>query len=422
MKKINIFALGVVLAVCASSCEMKDELVGGDAVSTETGALELSVAMQGKEGSRADANVPEAGDMYVEVVSATDADAAPAYEGFYKNMEKPLTVFVGDYKVSAHTEGDIQKQMDTPYYYGEEPKLTITKDVTSQADVSCKIMNTKVTINYAEEFLKAFTSWEITIDNGKESSLKFTNANQDAAIYWYLEEDGVTSLLMNFTGTTAAGTVINWQRPFTKADAIKGDEYDDTDVFVGGDELNINLDIEESQPEGDIEFDITVDLTFANTDATAEIPVGDETTPTPPAPPAPGDDPIAISDNDTGYLTSGVTVPQGGPYPTDVAVVMGVKYGIQNLYVKIESTNDTFRKMVADMGLVDGNGMDLTSAEASELSSLFALPQAGNTEYTFTMSETLFGMLGSFAGKHDFTLTIVDAEGNQESATLTINI
>ena len=415
MKKINIFALGVVLAVCASSCEMKDELVGGDAVSTETGALELSVAMQGKEGSRADANVPEAGDMYVEVVSATDANAAPAYEGLYKNMEKPLTVFVGDYKVSAHTEGDIQKQMDTPYYYGEEPKLTITKDVTSQANVSCKIMNTKVTINYAEEFLKAFTSWEITIDNGKESSLKFNKSNQDAAIYWYLEEDGVTSLLMNFTGTTAAGTVINWQRPFTKADAIKGDEYDDTDVFVGGDELNINLNIEESQPEGDIVFDITVDLTFANTDATAEIPV------TPPAPPVPGD-PITISDNDTGYLTSGVTVPQGGPYPTDVAVVMDVKYGIQNLYVKIESTDDTFKGMVADMGLVDGNGMDLTSAEASELSSLFALPQAGNTEYTFTMSETLFGMLGSFAGKHDFTLTIVDAEGNQESATLTINI
>lgn len=415
MKKINIFALGVVLAVCASSCEMKDELVGGDAVSTETGALELSVAMQGKEGSRADANVPEAGDMYVEVVSATDANAAPAYEGLYKNMEKPLTVFVGDYKVSAHTEGDIQKQMDTPYYYGEEPKLTITKDVTSQANVSCKIMNTKVTINYAEEFLKAFTSWEITIDNGKESSLKFNKSNQDAAIYWYLEEDGVTSLLMNFTGTTAAGIVINWQRPFTKADAIKGDEYDDTDVFVGGDELNINLNIEESQPEGDIVFDITVDLTFANTDATAEIPVG-EPTPTPPAPP------ITISDNDTGYLTSGVTVPQGGPYPTDVAVVMDVKYGIQNLYVKIESTDDTFKGMVADMGLVDGNGMDLTSAEASELSSLFALPQAGNTEYTFTMSETLFGMLGSFAGKHDFTLTIVDAEGNQESATLTINI
>ena len=415
MKKINIFALGVVLAVCASSCEMKDELVGGDAVSTETGALELSVAMQGKEGSRADANVPEAGDMYVEVVSATDANAAPAYEGLYKNMEKPLTVFVGDYKVSAHTEGDIQKQMDTPYYYGEEPKLTITKDVTSQANVSCKIMNTKVTINYAEEFLKAFTSWEITIDNGKESSLKFNKSNQDAAIYWYLEEDGVTSLLMNFTGTTAAGTVINWQRPFTKADAIKGDEYDDTDVFVGGDELNINLNIEESQPEGDIVFDITVDLTFANTDATAEIPVG-EPTPTPPAPP------ITISDNDTGYLTSGVTVPQGGPYPTDVAVVMDVKYGIKNLYVKIESTDDTFKGMVADMGLVDGNGMDLTSAEASELSSLFALPQAGNTEYTFTMSETLFGMLGSFAGKHDFTLTIVDAEGNQESATLTINI
>ena len=139
-------------------------------------------------------------------------------------------------------------------------------------------------------------------------------------------------------------------------------------------------------------------------------------------PEQPEDSAITIGDNGTGYLTNGVTVTQGGPYPTDVAVVMNVKNGIKNLYVKIVTTNSTFEGMVADMGLVDGDGMDLTSEKASGLSTLFPLPEAGATDYTFTMSDMLFGLLGNFAGKHDFTLTVIDAEGNQQSATLTINI
>ena len=101
---------------------------------------------------------------------------------------------------------------------------------------------------------------------------------------------------------------------------------------------------------------------------------------------------------------------------------MNVKKGIKSVFVKIESTHEEFKSMVADMGLVDGDGMDLASEAAASLASLFPLPQADATEYTFTMSETLFGLLANFAGKHDFSLTVIDQEGNQESATLTINI
>ena len=74
------------------------------------------------------------------------------------------------------------------------------------------------------------------------------------------------------------------------------------------------------------------------------------------------------------------------------------------------------------MGLVDGDGMDLTSETAAELETLFPLPTKDSTEYTFTMSEFLFELLGGFPGKHDFTLTIFDSNNNQKSATLTINI
>ena len=80
------------------------------------------------------------------------------------------------------------------------------------------------------------------------------------------------------------------------------------------------------------------------------------------------------------------------------------------------------------MGLTSGDGLDLTSKDASALSGMFALPKVGSTEYNFTMNDTLFGLLcgtegvGGFPGKHDFTLTVIDADGNQESSTLTVNI
>ena len=112
----------------------------------------------------------------------------------------------------------------------------------------------------------------------------------------------------------------------------------------------------------------------------------------------------------------------GGEFPEDVAVVMNAKNGIQSVYVKIATTNSIFEGMVGDMGLINGDGMDLASEAAAGLETLFPLPQSGATEYTFSMSGTLFGLLGNFAGKHDFMLTVIDAEGNQESATLTINI
>ena len=100
---------------------------------------------------------------------------------------------------------------------------------------------------------------------------------------------------------------------------------------------------------------------------------------------------------------------------------MTVPNGIKNVYVKIASTNSTFEGMVADMGLVNGDGMDLASDDAQSLSELFPLPEANATSYTFTMTSTLFTLLGNFSGKHDFTLTVIDANNNSKSATLTIN-
>lgn len=429
MNKLNIFALSAALVACVSSCELKDELTGDRNTSTEMGMLDLSVAVQGEQ-SRAEETVPAAGDMWVEV-TGTEEGVEPVYNGLYSEMENPMRVPIGTYTVKAHTQGEIQKQMSTPYY-GGEAELDIQKDITDEATVTCKIMNTKVQLNFAEGFEGKFSDWTVTLDNGKESVLTFTS--ETAPIYWYLAEDAVATLVLNFTGTTAPEEGeepqrISWQKSFSKSDADNVDN--DNSNFTGGEFLNITLDVNDEgtdeDPRPQISFGIDVDLTWNTEDGeqTVQIPVEDVTVPVEPGgdedPEQPEDSAITIGDNGTGYLTNGVTV-TGGEYPTDVAVVMNVKNGIKNLYVKIATTNSTFEDMVADMGLVNGDGMDLASEDASGLSALFELPEAGATDYTFTMSDMLFGLLGSFTGKHDFTLTVIDAEGNQQSATLTINI
>lgn len=430
MNKLNIFALSAALVACVSSCELKDELSGDRNTSTEMGVLDLSVAVQGAE-TRAEETVPAAGDMWVEV-TGTEEGVEPVYNGLYSEMENPMRVPVGTYTVKAHTQGEIQKQMSTPYY-GGEAELDIQKGITDEATVICKVMNTKVQLNFAEGFEGKFSDWTVTLDNGKESVLTFTS--ETAPIYWYLAEDAVATLVLNFTGTTVPAEGENpqqilWQKSFSKSDADNVDN--DNSNFTGGEFLNITLDVNDEgtdeDPRPQISFGIDVDLTWNTEDGeqTVQIPVEDVTVPVEPGgdedPEQPEDSAITIGDNGTGYLTNGVTVTQGGPYPTDVAVVMNVKNGIKNLYVKIVTTNSTFEGMVADMGLVNGDGMDLASEDASGLSDLFELPEAGATDYTFTMSDMLFGLLGNFAGKHDFKLTVIDAEGNQQSATLTINI
>lgn len=424
MKQIKILALSALAATALVSCELKDELKGGGGPS-ETGALELSLAVSVPTGE-AEAATKATDDVTTFPVSIVNAETQETVKSWstYAEITGPVVLPVGAYTVKAHTPGDIQKVMAEPYYGGSED-LVITQGVTSQVSMECTPMNIRVKLGYSADFKTTFKSWDVTLDDGQDNTLTFTQESSDAAVYWYLEGQ-VSTLKLNVTAVNQQDETVRFQKTFTKADA-DNPYSNDNPYFTGGDALDITLNV-----EGEVDVDnpeigigVTVDITFSNTDETVEIPV-DEEDPTPDNPDDGGDTPeptgdITITDNGTGYLKNGVTV-TGTDYPDDVAVVMNVKNKIKSVFVKIETTNDTFKGMVADMGLVDGDGMDLASEAASSLSTFFQLPQADATEYTFTMSETLFGLLGNFAGKHDFSLTVIDQEGNQESATLTINM
>lgn len=452
MNKFNIFALSAALVACVSSCELKDELKGDRNTSSEMGVLDLSVAVQGEQ-TRADGAAPAPEEMFVEVVG-TEEGAEPVFEGLYSGMEHPMRVPVGTYTVSAHTQGEIQKQMSAPYYGGNE-ELTVTTGETSSATVTCKIMNTKIVMSYSEDLLANFSDWTITFDNGISgdgNTVTFTNENGNTPfIYWYLADEAVSKLTLNFTGTNTEGETISWQKTFAKTAAPEG--YDGNENFAGGDVLDITLDIdannpnpdEPDQPEednrGQLELDVTVNLTWntENGEQTVEIPVEDVTEPDQPGggedpdQPDPADMPTMTMPSN-GHITYTLN---GGDQPASADVLISVPKGLKSMNVKIEAGNEGFAATISDlvgmnMDFVD-NGVEMVgNALISSVLGAFlgegasvSAPATGDTEYTFPVG-AFFGLMNGFGATapnaHKFIIVLEDQAGNKVEDELLVTI
>ena len=412
-----------------ASCEMKEELWGEEQNNGATGLLALALNVDdstNKVNTKADSGDEEINQFPV-IIYDSKGEVVKSYES-YSDVEELIELQVGNYSVEAHSPGEFLSQMDEPYFGGTEP-LEIKEGIKNNAEVVCKMQNLPVKINYDATFLAAFTEWTITVSDGASNILTFTNEDPTGStIYWKLGEN-VTQITVQIVATTTSGEQVSIKNYYTKENADE-DYTGDNSFFEGGDMLDIYFTEEKSDAKPGVQIGITVDITFADDNETTEIPVDDVTDggnddpndkPGDDPKPNPGEGGITITDNGTGYLTDGVTV-TGTDYPDDLAVTMNVPQGIKNVYVKIDSDNGTFKGLVSGMGLVDGDGMDLASEDAAELATLFPLPTDNATEYTFIMKAELWGLLGSFSGTHDFILKVIDQDGNDASAKLTITL
>ena len=443
MKTMNKWMLGVLLTGALASCEMKDELAG-IGTSEAMGALQLGLSVKEPGTGRANNDVTT---FPVEITCEDTPANSKTFASYAEivELDNVVPLAAGTYVVKAHTQGTLAgfSIMKDPYYQGVAD-LTVTEGITEDVNVVCTLANTRVALNLPSDF-DSFDSWTITLDDDNNHTLEFSNADDfdNHTAYWYLGETGVPTLNMNIMAVKEGVTYMKAQT-LTKEDAVENFGENDNPNFVGGDALAINIDVTQEetpeQPEQpQIGFDVSVILTFQNHDENVTIPItpgtgdaGDDDDD--PNQGGGGQDPepseaITISDNGTGYLMNGVTV-VGTDYPDDVVVVMNVMNGIKNVYVKIDTNNSTFNGLVTDMGLVNGDGMDLASDEAHEpaeggnmsLSSLFSLPDKDATTYRFEMNNTLFGLLNMYEGTHNFMLTVVDSKNNSATATLTITM
>lgn len=434
MRKHNSIILAVLALVGLASCEMREEIKGDKNVK-ETGVLELSVqakapvSMQTKAGEETGADVSTNG--FPVRVYGTDEDNKEEIRDYVvgESLPESITLPVGNYSIRAHTPGELKKKMSVPYY-GTEKALKVEAK-TFQETVTCKRENSRMQVVYNADFLANFKTWTITVDDGSETALPFTekDGTNPAPVYWYFEE-GVETVTVNFNATLMTGeTVKSQSRTYSRKNAVEG--YDDgSNFFTGGDALVFNLGVVENASGKITGFDMKVEITFEDEMEAVEIPVGDKPTepdkPTDPENPEPGEGPIVISEpNGTNYLVEGVTITgTQTELPNDIELLMTFENGLEEMFVLASSEDPDMHSALTDLGLTTDDGLNLAGDDFDKeaFSALFSLPIKGENTYSFKLDAGLLVMLQAYLGQHSFLLTATDSKGNKVTKTLMVTV
>ena len=423
MKIYNNILAGTLTLMAFASC-MSEDLESKFTAGGDQGTLELGVELlQPARRDVSTVNFP---------VVIKDASGSVVKE-YATVAEVPASIVmaVGSYTVESHTPGEIAKSMSNPYYKGASD-VEIVKDVTSPVNVVCKMANSQVSINYDEEFRNVFTAWEVTIDDGSETALSFTQSSTTNTIYWYFGEAGVKQLVVNFRGTTTTGNTIAARNVLTKNQSSTGGYDDDNTNFTGGDLITLNFAPTEST-EGKITgITLSANVVFDETAEDVNVGVID----------VPGlNDPTGGGDNPGGGDTEGITL----NLPADIAMAVGgaaaldkslgdtyiaAGAGLKSIMVSIDSSSSEMNEQlvalaaeydvdfIAGAEIVDNqNVVRLFDSLGQSLS----VPAQGDKEYTFPIGN-FFNLLQILAGEHRFNLTVTDMNGNTQSGSILITV
>ena len=434
MKPLHTFLLGTAAILSLASCELKNELSGSLVNKEDTGAIELGVSVkQPVSQTRADASEIDTNTYPVVIQGTSDGVTDVTYEyNTLSEMPASIIVPVGQYTISSHTPGTLEKQMDTPYYAGSTD-ITVSKDIASKTDIVCRMANSRIQLNYGEDFKEAFSEWTITIDDGGEMALAYTQEDLNPApIYWYFG-DNVTTITVNIRAVTTEGNTVSEKRNFRKSDAT--DKYEEvSDAFTGGDALEINMGTVTSST-GDLEgIDISTNITFEDSSESVEIPTIDPEEPTDPSEPGEGGEGTegAVTLNLPADVTYSISA---GDAPASADAYIASEAGLDKIIVTITAGNDAFQAILVDLTmdeqsfLAENGGVDLI--DNTDFGNLVTTvgsqaPTDGTKEYTFPIGAffTFLDMTGATdAGKsHEFHITVTDKNGETANGVFKVTI
>lgn len=433
MKLTNIIALSTAAILCLASCEMKNELTGSLVSKEDTGAVELEVSVkQPVSQTRAEEVATNNFPVTIQGTSTGVTDVLKEY-ATADEVPSSITVPVGEYTISSHSPGTLEKQMNAPYYAGST-NITVTKDVASQVDVVCRMANSRIQMLYGEDFKEAFSEWTITIDDGSEMALSYTQANLTPdAIYWHFD-DNVTAITVNIKAKTVEGNTVTESRTFRKSDAAEN--YEEVgDTFTGGDALEIKMGTVESSTGDLTGITITTNITFENESESVEIPTTDPDEPEEPG--EGGDEPVepgegAVTLNLPADVTYSISA---GDAPASADAYIASEAGLDKIIVTITAGNDAFQAILVDLEmdgqsfLAENGGVDLIdNADFGNLVSTVGsqAPTDGTKEYTFPIGAffTFLNMTGATDnGKsHEFHITVTDKNGETATGVFKVTI
>ncbi len=435
MKAINKWALAVTLLAGLSSCEMKDEILGKDPLTGDTGILSLYV-----ETGKTTKGTTDQVDQFPVTITGTDVDFTKKFDSYAELKQAGnITLPVGTYTIEACSPGEFKSEMDEPFYGGKLENVKIVKGQTAETSVVCTMQNVKISISFTEEFLATYQDWTINVTDKNGHIKTYTKAadgETPAPVYWKMDES-VETIYINGTAKTNGGEDVTISGTAKKSNLPEYEEGDDTS-FVGGDELKIEFSpvkVEGSTP-GILEEDIQITITMFNSekDENVEIPVDPGTDGGDTEEPGTGEDggdegegnekaPTIDLPADFSYSAS-----TGDGKPASADAWLKTPAGLKSAIVKIETTSPAFEATLedVDMGgnllegveLVNNTGIDdlFTGVGLEDRS-----PKPGVTEYKFPVG-AFFTFLDMFPGTHKFHITLTDNEDVTVSDVLTITI
>lgn len=438
MKLFNAITACLLLCAGLVSCEMKDELKGSGAGTSEVGYLSLGVAVNASQNSvvsRAD-NASDDGENVGVAVSAdefpvtitgvTDPSYSKEYESYAalkaENGGK-VELPIGEYTVTAHSNAELEPQMATPYYEGTTP-IKITAGVESSAEVKCTMKNMKIQLTYTANFLAKFESWDITINDGSDNILNFDETDKNpAAVYWMVAEN-VTEIKVAITATPmGGGQEVTESRLLSKPEGSN---------WAGSDALTIQMEENTSEdPTGIQGSGITINASVSFDEDSEDVPVtvkpgndgdDDNKEPEPPTPtPEPELPSVTLPQN-------AYTLPADASKNADAVITSTAEGGIQSVKVQIVGGNDGFADITSTMGFADGLELVGNTTLGPVIGSIvegLVMPQAGDTSYTFPVGcffEILQQMGATTAEDgHVFNITVTDANGTA-SESLSVKV
>ena len=415
------------LSSCVSEMPFEQELAKAN-----KGLMELNVNLQ-KPATRATSEVTDF------PVAIYNADGKALYNyNTVAEVPASITMEVGTYVVESHTPGVIAKRMSTPYYQGSE-SVEILKGITTKAEVTCKMKNSKISVGYDADFLSTFTSWEVTVDDGSGTALSFTNGDPTSSVYWFFGEEGAKELTVNFRGTTKEGSTVAARNILTKDQA--SEHYDDDhENFSGGDAITITFTPTESTDGKVSNITITASVVFEESNKTINVNVVDVTNMDDSGDETPGGGSEGPSTG--GETEDAITLTMPKPItlsaddaatadPSSGDVKMEATNGIKSILVKVDSKSDEMMEQLAAVAdqyagvdLVNGCEVVANNNLVAFLASLgkeITVPTQGDTEYTFPVGQ-FYLFLGILPGEHNFVMTITDMNGATKSGTIKVTI
>lgn len=439
MKAINKWALAVAMLAGLASCEMKNEILGKDPMTGDTGTLNLYV-----ETGKTTKGTTDQVDQFPVTITGTDVEYTKTFDSYAELQQAgDVTLPVGTYTIEACSPGEFKSEMSEPFYGGKVENVKIVKGQTAETSVVCTMQNVKISISLTEEFLATYQDWTINVTDKNGHIKTYTKAadgETPAPVYWKMDES-VETIYINGTAKTNGGEDVTISGTAKKSNLPEYEEGDDTS-FVGGDELKIEFSpvkVEGSTP-GILEEGIQITITMFNSEKNenVEIPVDPGTDGGDTEEPGTGEDggDEGGEEGDGGGETaagptisfpqSTYTLPADAEKNADATIT--AEAGLKSVKVEIIAGNDVFGVAINTM-FKGENPFELIGNE--ELSAVFEsmhiqLPEANGTEYNFpvgnffpVLSTPDFGPTTTSEG-HVFNITVTDQNGKTASGKLNV--